>query len=390
MPSRAKFSRVRPGTLRWAGLGAVLGLTVVAMGYAGPAGSGSVELDAHAGSTNSLSRLPTPATAEHEGMHAQQQAPGIALPQPVKVAAAAAQGVQVARAAPQQAQAAGADLGDGTRLATYEVVGGVKVFHLRAAPIQWETKPGVVREAYAFNGLVPGPVIRVNQGDKLRIIVQNDLPEGTSVHWHGMDLPNDQDGVPGLTQPMIEPGQSYTYEWTAISTGTHWYHSHMGGDQEGKGLYGALEVVPRTGDFPADRDYRIMIGDGPLGFVFNGKSFPATAPLVARVGERVHIRLIGTGPEMIHPIHLHSGYFTVVAQDGRRLAVPQQMDTINVGVGQTYDLIWVPTRVGKWMIHCHIFSHSETAEGMSGLVSIFNVAPPVVRLPVLTQLLPGI
>jgi FtsP/CotA-like multicopper oxidase with cupredoxin domain len=291
---------------------------------------------------------------------------------------------------PQQAQAAGADLGDGTRLASYEVVDGVKVFHLRAAPMQWETKPGVVKQAYAFNGSVPGPVIRVTEGDKLRIIVRNDLPEGTSVHWHGMDLPNDQDGVPDLTQPMIDPGQTYTYEWTAVSTGTHWYHSHMGGDQEGKGLYGALEVIPRLGgDFSANRDYRIMIGDGPLGFVFNGKSFPATAPLVARVGERVHIRLIGTGPEMIHPIHLHSGYFTEVAQDGRRLAVPQQMDTINVGVGQTYDLIWVPTRPGKWMIHCHIFSHSETAEGMSGLVSVFHVEPAVVGLPALPLILPG-
>jgi len=273
------------------------------------------------------------------------------------------------------------DLGDGTQLAPYEVVDGVKVFKLRAAPLSWETAPGKVKEAFAFNGLVPGPVIRVNEGDAVRIVVQNDMPEGTSVHWHGMDLPNDQDGVPGLTQPMIDPGESRTYEWKAISPGTHWYHSHMGGDQEGKGLYGSLEVVPKTGGIQADRDYRLMIGDGPLGLVFNGKSFPATERLSARVGEKVHIRLIGTGPEMIHPIHLHSGHFTVVAQDGRPLAVPQEMDTLNVGVGQTYDIVWTPTRTGKWMIHCHIFSHSETHEGMAGLVSIFQVDPAVVSVP---------
>jgi FtsP/CotA-like multicopper oxidase with cupredoxin domain len=278
------------------------------------------------------------------------------------------------------------DLGDGTRLAPYQVVNGVKVFTLDARPIQWEVAPGKVRQAYSFNGLVPGPVIRVNQGDRMRMIVKNDLPDGTSVHWHGMELPNDQDGVPDLTQPTIEPGQTYTYEFTAVSPGTHWYHSHMDGDQEGKGLYGALEVVPRGGDIPADRDYRIMIGDGPLGFVFNGKSFPATTPLRANVGERVHIRLIGTGPEMIHPIHVHGGHFTVVAQDGRPLRVPEEMDTVNVGVGQTYDLIFVPRNPGRWMIHCHIFSHSETPQGMAGLVTILQVDPPVVPVP---PLLPG-
>ncbi|WP_225978694.1 multicopper oxidase domain-containing protein [Gandjariella thermophila] len=284
------------------------------------------------------------------------------------------------------------DLGDGTQLAPYRVVDGVKVFTLDAAPMNLEVSPGKVRQAYAFNGLVPGPVIRVNEGDRIRVVVRNHLPEPTSVHWHGMQLPNDQDGVPDLTQQAIEPGQTYTYEFTAVSPGTHWYHSHMDGDQEGRGLYGALEVVPRGGDIPADRDYRLMIGDGPLGFVFNGKSFPSTTQLVARVGERVHIRLIGTGPEMIHPIHVHGGYFTVVAQDGRPLKVPQEMDTVNVGVGQTYDIIFVPQNPGKWMIHCHIFSHSESAQGMTGLVTILQVDPaavPVPTLPSLPPILPG-
>ena len=111
---------------------------------------------------------------------------------------------------PVSPAAASDDLGDGTRLAPYEVVGGVKVFRLRAAPLSWEVSPGNVRQAFAYNGTVPGPVIRINEGDTVRFIVQNDLPESTSLHWHGMDLPNDQDGVPGLTQPEIEPGQSFT------------------------------------------------------------------------------------------------------------------------------------------------------------------------------------
>lgn len=271
----------------------------------------------------------------------------------------------------------GKDLGDGNRLAPYDVVDGVKVFHLTAAPIQWEVSPGKVVRAYAFNGMIPGPVIRVNQGDRVRIIVQNNLPEPTSVHWHGQELPNDQDGVPDLTQPMIPSGGTHTYEWTAASTGTHWYHSHMGGDQEGKGLFGSFETVPRGGDIPVDHDYRLLVGDGyPLGFTFNGKSFPATTPLKAEVGQRVRIRLIGTGPENIHPIHLHGGYFEEIAQDGNMLRVPQRMDTIMVAPGQTYDLLVVPKNPGRWLLHCHIFSHSETSTGMTGLVTTLDVAPP--------------
>jgi FtsP/CotA-like multicopper oxidase with cupredoxin domain len=279
-----------------------------------------------------------------------------------------------------QSQAA-KDLGDGTTLAAWEMKDGVKEFHLTASAVRWETEPGRIKKALAFNGLIPGPVIRVNEGDKVRIVVKNDTDQDTAVHWHGMELPNDQDGVPDLTQPRIAPGQTFTYRWTAVSPGTHWYHSHMGGDQEGRGLYGTLEVVPRLGDFAADRDYRIMTGDGALGFVFNGKSYPATTTLAAKVGERVHIRLVGTGPEMFHSIHIHGGYFTVVAQDGRPLAIPQQMDTLNLGIGQTYDLIWVPVRPGKWMIHCHIFSHSEMMAGMTGMVTIANVEPATLQLP---------
>lgn len=274
-----------------------------------------------------------------------------------------------------QTSQAAEPLGDGTTLAAWKLVEGAKVFELLLAPKNQITEPGRVKKGLSINGSIPGPVIRVNEGDKLRLIVQNRMREGTSIHWHGMDLANEQDGVPGITQKTIPPGADKTYEWTAISTGTHWYHSHMDGEQEGRGIYGALEVIPAVGEIASDRDYRLLFGDGALGFVINGKSFPATTRMPARVGERVRIRLIGAGPDLIHSIHLHSGYFQVVAQDGRRLPQPYEADTIVLGVGQTFDLIWVPTRVGAWMIHCHIFAHSETKQGMTGMVTLFDVAP---------------
>jgi FtsP/CotA-like multicopper oxidase with cupredoxin domain len=267
------------------------------------------------------------------------------------------------------------DLGDGTKLAAWKVVDNVKVFDLTIQPIDLQTAPGVVKKAMAINGSVPAPTIRVNEGERVRFIVHNFMREPTSIHWHGMDLPNNEDGVPGITQKEIAPGTTYTYEWTAVSTGTHWYHSHEHGDQEGRGVYGALEVVPVTDDIKADRDYTLIFGDGPLGFVLNGRSFPFTTRMPARVGERIRIRLIGAGPNLIHSIHLHSGFFEVVAQDGHRLPQPYRADTVLLGVGQTYDLLFVPTRVGAWMIHCHIFAHSETRHGMTGMVTFFDVYP---------------
>jgi FtsP/CotA-like multicopper oxidase with cupredoxin domain len=268
-------------------------------------------------------------------------------------------------------------MGDGTSLAKYELVDGVKVFHLVMSQISWEVTKGRVLQAFAFDGIVPGPIIRVNQGDRLRIVVENKLPAGqmTGVHWHGMVLPNDQDGVPGITQDPIQPGQTYTYEWTAITTGTHWYHAHMGGEQIGKGLYGALQIVPKAGnDIPAAHDYSLMFGDTNLGFVLNGKSFPDTAPLQAKVGERIHIRLYDPGDDE-HSIHLHGTTFQVVAQDGRLLPQPYYADTLLIGPGQTFDIVAVMTVPGKWALHCHKFIHSENSMGMMGMTTILNVSP---------------
>jgi FtsP/CotA-like multicopper oxidase with cupredoxin domain len=280
------------------------------------------------------------------------------------------------------------DLGDGTVLAPSSDDVGVKVFHLTMAAKTIGVAPGVTKEAYTFNGTVPGPVLRVTEGDRVRIVVTNDLSFPTAVHWHGMILPNEQDGVPGITQPFIEPGEQYTYEWTAVATGTHWYHSHTSGRHIGKGLYGALEVMPKVGDFKADRDYRLLLGDSDLGFVLNGKMFPSTTPLVSKVGETVRLRIINAG-DQVHAMHLHGVPFDVVAQDGNRMAVPVRMDTLTISPGQTYDILAKQVNPGRWLLHCHIFAHSHKSgdehehgdSGMTGMVTTLDVAPADAVLP---------
>ncbi len=272
-------------------------------------------------------------------------------------------------------------LGDGTQLAPFTVVDGVKEFHLTLDETEIEVSPGVKKPAYAINGAVPGPVLRVDEGDKVRIIVDNQLPFPTSTHWHGMILPNDQDGVGGITQPHIEPGTTYTYEWTAVATGTHWYHAHSSGRHIGKGLYGALEVVPKKGDIEADHDYRLMLGDTDLGFTINGRSFPSTPVLESKVGDTVRLRVINTG-DQVHAFHLHGVPFRVMAQDGIRKDQPESMDTLTISPGQTFDLLFTQKYAGDWMIHCHMFIHSHMSgdthppgeSGMNGMSAIVRVA----------------
>jgi FtsP/CotA-like multicopper oxidase with cupredoxin domain len=281
----------------------------------------------------------------------------------------------------------GAARGDGTTFANYDVdKDGTKIFKLDAAPYTWNVAPGVKKQAFAFNGTVPGPTIRIIEGDKVRVVVTNRMPVGTAVHWHGMVLPHKMDGVPGVTQAPIEPGQTMTYEFVATATGTHWYHSHWDGDQVGKGLYGSLEVVPHTGDRAVDRDYRLFIGDTNLGFVINGRTYPGTEPLGAKVGEKIRIRLTPTG-ELSHPFHLHGQPFQLVAQDGFDLPQPITMDTLLISTAQTFDIITVALAPGRWMFHCHIFSHmhapgTHAGHKMSGLVTTLDVEPnPVPAAP---------
>jgi FtsP/CotA-like multicopper oxidase with cupredoxin domain len=252
----------------------------------------------------------------------------------------------------------------------YELDGDVKVFRLACGVTNWEFAPGEFVDAWTYNGVVPGPEIRVTEGDIVRFEVTNELPESTAVHWHGLVVPNDQDGVPYITQPPIKPGETYTYEFPIRdgNAGTHMYHAHHNSAfQVTRGLLGSFIVEPKDpATRPAfDREYTIVLNDGPIGgFSLNGKSFPATQPLMAKQGEKVLIRYMNEGLG-IHPMHLH----------GMPMPQPYICDTINIAPGQRFEAIIDATEIGTWAFHCHILSHAESAHGMFGMVTALIVEP---------------
>jgi FtsP/CotA-like multicopper oxidase with cupredoxin domain len=252
---------------------------------------------------------------------------------------------------------------------------GVKVFELTAKKMQWETEPGHMVEAWAYNDQVPGPQIRVKEGDRVRVILHNELPESTAVHFHGLELPNDMDGVPFITQPPVKPGQSFTYEFIVPNAGSNMYHSHHNSaKQVGLGLLGAFIVEPKqkaTHDH-VDVDEVLILNDGMHGYTFNGKSFPATQPLVAKLGQKMRIRFMNEGM-MIHPMHLHGMHMTVVAKDGWDVPAPWKCDTLNIAPGERWDVLVNCNNPGTWAFHCHILPHAESEHGMFGMVTALVV-----------------
>jgi len=255
---------------------------------------------------------------------------------------------------------------------------GVKVFELTAEKIQWETAPGQMVEAWAYNKQVPGPQIRVREGDRVRVILHNKLDQSTAIHFHGLELPNDVDGIPFITQPPVKSGASYTYEFTVPegNFGSHMYHSHHNAAQQvGLGLLGAFLVEPKNPSAieRADVDYTLILNDGAHGYTFNGKSFPATEPLTAKVGQKLRTRLMNEGM-MIHPMHLHGMHMTVFAKDGWTLPAPWKCDTLNVAPGERYDVIVNCKSPGVWAFHCHILPHAESEHGMFGMVTAVIVS----------------
>lgn len=260
----------------------------------------------------------------------------------------------------------------------YTMDGDVKVFDITAEVIDWEYNVGQTVEAWAYNGTVPGPEIRVTEGDKVRFNVTNKLPQSTAVHWHGLYVPNNMDGVPYITQPPIKPGETFTYEFQIQegNAGSHMYHSHHNAAfQVTSGLLGPFIVEPLDpSSRPAyDIEYTIVLNDGPIGaYSLNGKTFPATAPVVAQKGQTVLIRYMNEGL-MIHPMHLHGMKQQVIAQDGWLLPTPYYCDTLNIAPGQRYEVLVEATEPGVWAYHCHILSHAESDHGMFGMVTAFIV-----------------
>lgn len=268
--------------------------------------------------------------------------------------------------------------GHGNQPLQHTMDGDVKVFDLTAKIIDWEFDAGKTVLAWAYNEQVPGPEIRVTEGDKIRVNLKNMLTESTSIHWHGLIVPNDQDGVPFMTQPIVTPGSTYTYEFTIRegNAGTHMYHAHANSaKQVPMGLLGAFIVEPKDPKTrPAfDVEYTLVLNDGAMGgYTINGKSFPSTLPLMAKKGQKVLIRYMNEG-QMIHPMHLHGMPQLIVANDGWLMQQPYMCDTINIAPGQRFEAIVEATEVGVWAFHCHILSHAEGEHGMFGMVTALIV-----------------
>ncbi|HEY7270093.1 MAG TPA: multicopper oxidase domain-containing protein [Dehalococcoidia bacterium] len=265
--------------------------------------------------------------------------------------------------------------GKGNQPLAPTVDNGVKVFNLTVDEVEWETTPGNVLAARGYNNAIPGPILRATEGDRVRINVKNNLTESTTVHWHGLYVPNNMDGVPFVNQDPIKAGQSFTYEFTLRNSGTHMYHSHANSlDQVNRGLLGAFIVDPKDpASYPQyDREYIMVLNDLNLGFTINGKGFPATDAVVAKKGERVLLRYLNEGT-MSHPMHLHGMPMTVFRKDGWPINPPQMCDTIDVAPGNRYDAVVEATEAGVWAFHCHILTHAEGPQGMFGLVTAMVV-----------------
>ncbi|HIB30153.1 MAG TPA: copper oxidase [Candidatus Marinimicrobia bacterium] len=262
----------------------------------------------------------------------------------------------------------------------WKMVDGVKEFHLIVEEIDWEMAPGMTIKAWGYNGRTPGPTIETVEGDQVRILVTNKLPEPTAVHWHGVFLPSGMDGVQGLTQPGIQPGETFVYEFTLRQHGTQMYHSH--GDemtQIGLGSMGFFIIHPKERKTKIDRDYAIFLNEWFIDpgsytpdpsvmtefniFTFNSRAFPGTEPIIAQTGDRVRVRIANVAQEA-HPIHLHGHSFQVVATDGGDIPESAQWPetTVLVAPGQTRDFEFTAVP-GDWAMHCHRRHHPMNAMG---------------------------
>lgn len=296
---------------------------------------------------------------------------------------------------------------NGTTL-PHRVVDGVKVFHLVAQEVEHEFAPGLKARCWGYNGGVHGPTIEAVEGDRVRVYVTNKLSAPTTVHWHGVYLPNGMDGVGGLNQRSIRPGETFKYEWSFRQHGTFMYHSHHDEmTQMALGLMGMIVVHPRqpSADYRVDRDFVIMLSEWsvPVGtarpdpnamsdfniLTMNAKAFPGTAPLVCKTGERIRIRFGNLSAMDHHPIHLHGYHFKVVATDGGPVPLSAQRPetTVLVPTGATRDIEFVADAPGDWAMHCHMTHHVMNQMG-HGIPNMIGVDPKKLDRRIRSQL-PG-
>ena len=255
----------------------------------------------------------------------------------------------------------------------FTVDNGVKVFHLIAEPVKQQLAPNKTVDLWGFNGSAPGPTIQVTQGDRVRLIVDNRLPEPFSMHWHGFEIPHNMDGGPGISQDSIQPGGRFVYEFSLHQQGTFFYHSHMA-MQEMLGMLGAFIMHPKAAFGPrVDKDFVYLLQEYSLlpnntvpntmnmefnWLVLNGKAGPAVTPMIVRLGDRVRIRMVNLGMDH-HPMHLHGHTFYVTGTEGGRIPETAWIpgNTVLVGVAQARDIEFVANNPGDWMFHCHLPHH---------------------------------
>lgn len=261
----------------------------------------------------------------------------------------------------------------------WKMENGVKVFHLTAEVVKREflpsgpMGPAKVVDVWGYNGSMPGPTIEVNEGDRVRVIFHNKLPEPTTVHWHGLEVPVPMDGVPFISQPPVKPGEMFTYEFTLHQNGTFFYHSHMA-MQEMMGMIGLFIIHPKKPYQPAvHKDFGLILQEWAIlpnstipntlsmefnWLTMNGKAGPATTPMIVKQGERVRIRIVNLGMDH-HPMHIHGNQFYVTGTEGGR--IPESAwfpgNTVLVGVAQARDVEFDAIYPGDWMLHCHLPHH---------------------------------
>jgi FtsP/CotA-like multicopper oxidase with cupredoxin domain len=259
------------------------------------------------------------------------------------------------------------------------MTGGVKQFHLTAEPVKQEFAPGMTVNAWGYNGRTPGPTIEAVEGDRIRVLVTNRLPEHTSIHWHGILLPNGMDGVAGLLQPHIEPGETYAYEFTLRQHGTYMYHPHADETvQMAMGMAGFLVIHPRAPRRRVDRDFCLFPHEWAIEpgsatpnpnvmvdfnvFTFNGRAYPGTSPMLIRLGDRVRFRFANVSMDS-HPLHIHGHRMILMETDGGQLPETawSPETTIDVPPGTTRTLEFVADNPGDWPLHCHKTHHAMNA-----------------------------
>ncbi|BCL74593.1 exported copper oxidase [Jeongeupia sp. HS-3] len=279
----------------------------------------------------------------------------------------------------------------GGRTLGFRLNNGVKEFHLIAEEVEQEVAPGMSARFWGYNGGSPGPTIEAVEGDTVRIFVSNRLPEHTTIHWHGLLLPNGMDGVGGLNQPQIKPGETFRYEFRLTKSGTFMYHPHADETlQMAQGMMGLFIVHPKNArERPVDRDYAFLLASYKIDpgtrrpdpsemtdfnlWTFNSRTFPAIPPLLARTGERVRIR-VGNLTMTNHPIHLHGHDFRVTGTDGGWIPAAAQWPevTTDVAVGQMRVIEFIANAPGDWAFHCHKSHHTmgPMGHGVPNLVGV--------------------